>query len=53
MNQKEFIELVKEMRTSQRTYFATRSKESLEKSEEFEAKVDLYIRNLIQIDIDF
>ena len=53
MNGKEFIELVKDMRTQQRTYFRTRSKESLTKSKNLEAKVDLYIRNLTQMEIDF
>ena len=53
MNTKKFIELVKEMRTQQRTYFRTRSKETLIKSKELEGKVDLFIKNLTQIKLDF
>ena len=53
MTQKEFTELVKDMRTNQRTYFRTKSDESLIKSKNLEAKVDLYIRNLTQIEMDF
>jgi hypothetical protein len=53
MTTKEFIELVKDMRTQQRTYFGTRSKESLVKSKDLEAKVDLHLRNLTQIEMDF
>lgn len=36
----EFADLVQEMRTAQKTYFKTRSKESLDKSKYLEAKVD-------------
>lgn len=39
----EFIELVREMRKTQREYFRTRDKNVLSRSKELERKVDAYL----------
>lgn len=46
MNARQFFQLVHEMRTSQREYFRTRSKEALMESKRLEADVDAEIRRV-------
>lgn len=46
MNARQFFQLVHEMRTSQREYFRTRSKDALMQSKRLEADVDAEIRRV-------
>ena len=43
---KEFIELVREMRNTQKEYFKTRSKDVLNRSKELERKVDAELQSI-------
>jgi hypothetical protein len=48
MTQSEFIELVAQMRTAQKTYFKTRSKTILEQSKALERQVDAAVVQLTE-----
>jgi hypothetical protein len=43
---KEFIELVRQMRSAQKEYFRTRSKDVLNRSKELERKVDAELQSI-------
>jgi hypothetical protein len=43
---KEFIELVRQMRTAQKEYFKTRTKDALNRSKELERKVDAELQSI-------
>lgn len=47
MTARDFFDLVREMRETQRSYFLTRSKELLEKSKQLEQEVD---REIARVD---
>lgn len=47
MNAREFFDLVREMRETQKGYFSTRSKDLLNKSKELEREVD---REIARVD---
>lgn len=47
MNESEFRELVAEMRSAQKTYFRTRSRDALERSKQLEGAVDLALIKVV------
>ena len=49
MNAKQFFDLVADMRTAQKEYFRSRSKDVLKESKSLEAKVDAEIKRAREI----
>lgn len=53
MTHEQFLQTVRLMRHWQREFFRTRSQEALERSKDFEAKVDTYIASIYEPALKF